>query len=136
MVNLNDNTPAAPTGGTNVKWQEDASGNVSAYVGVASTGTPVAPVVGVVTANVANTNVIYVNVNAAVTQLTITNPTDKQVVTVFWIQDGTGHAAAYGSGFIGATAPSTGANTHSIQQFLYYAANTTWYGVAIGQTGL
>src|ERR1035437_3956694 len=88
MINLSDTTPAAPSGGVNVHFQEDASGNVSAYVGLASTGTPVAPVAGVTTVSVANTNVIYVNVNASVTALTITNPTDKQVVTVFWIQDG------------------------------------------------
>ncbi len=31
-INLNDTTPAAPAGSTNVAWQEDVSGNVSAYV--------------------------------------------------------------------------------------------------------
>ena len=31
-INLNSTTPAAPTGGGNVTWQEDGSGNVSAYV--------------------------------------------------------------------------------------------------------
>ena len=31
-INLNNTTPAAPTGSTNVTWQEDVSGNVSAYV--------------------------------------------------------------------------------------------------------
>jgi len=33
-VNLNDSTPAAPTtvnGAKNVRWQQDASGNISAY---------------------------------------------------------------------------------------------------------
>jgi hypothetical protein len=31
-INLSDTTPAAPTGGTNVKWQKDSSGNISAYI--------------------------------------------------------------------------------------------------------
>ena len=31
-VNLSNTTPAAPTGGTNVKWQSDGAGNVSGYV--------------------------------------------------------------------------------------------------------
>jgi hypothetical protein len=31
-INLNDTLPAAPAGGVNAKWQEDISGNVSAYV--------------------------------------------------------------------------------------------------------
>lgn len=35
-INLNGTTPAAPAGATNVTWQSDVSGNVSAYV--SSTG--------------------------------------------------------------------------------------------------
>lgn len=31
-INLNGTTPAAPSGSTNVIWQKDTSGNVSAYV--------------------------------------------------------------------------------------------------------
>lgn len=38
--NFNDSTPAAPSGGTNVKWQKDGSGNISAYVG-ATPSTPI-----------------------------------------------------------------------------------------------
>lgn len=30
-VNLSNTTPAAPTGGTNITWQTDGSGNVSGY---------------------------------------------------------------------------------------------------------
>jgi hypothetical protein len=89
-----------------------------------------------VTANVANTNVIYINVNAAVTSFSVTSPTDGQIITVFWIQDGTGHAVVYPANFIGATAPGTTANKHSIQQFMYHAADTNWYGIAIGQINL
>jgi hypothetical protein len=35
-VNLNNTTPAAPAGNTNVLWQNDGSGNISAYVATAS----------------------------------------------------------------------------------------------------
>jgi hypothetical protein len=31
-INLNNTVPAAPTGSTNVSWQRDGSGNVSAYI--------------------------------------------------------------------------------------------------------
>lgn len=31
-INLNATTPAAPAGSTNVSWQRDGSGNVSAYI--------------------------------------------------------------------------------------------------------
>ena len=31
-INLNDTTPAAPSGGVNVKWQSDGSNNASAYM--------------------------------------------------------------------------------------------------------
>lgn len=31
-VNLSNTTPAAPTGGTNITWQTDGSGNVSGYI--------------------------------------------------------------------------------------------------------
>lgn len=34
--NFNDTTPAAPGGGTNVLWQKDGSGNISAYVTIPS----------------------------------------------------------------------------------------------------
>ncbi len=38
-TNLNDTTPAATTGRTNVTWQKDGSGNVSASVPTGGTGT-------------------------------------------------------------------------------------------------
>lgn len=31
-VNLSSTTPAAPSGSTNITWQKDAAGNVSAYI--------------------------------------------------------------------------------------------------------
>lgn len=36
--NLNDTTPAAPAGNTNVKWQTDGAGNDSAYVPTSGSG--------------------------------------------------------------------------------------------------
>lgn len=36
-INLNGTTPAAPAGSTNVTWQNDVSGNVSAYIGTSPT---------------------------------------------------------------------------------------------------
>lgn len=35
-VNFSDTTPAAPTGGTNIKWQTDGSGNLSGYIQAAT----------------------------------------------------------------------------------------------------
>jgi hypothetical protein len=36
-LNFNGTTPAAPSGGTNVLWQNDSSGNVSAYISSGAT---------------------------------------------------------------------------------------------------
>jgi hypothetical protein len=80
--------------------------------------------------------VAKVNVNAAITSMSITNPTDGQRLTIFWAQDATGHAITLATNLLGATAPSTAANKHSIQTFMYNATDTNWYGVAAGQAGL
>lgn len=40
-LNFNGTTPAAPAGSTNVVWQNDASGNVSAYVASTSGVSPI-----------------------------------------------------------------------------------------------
>jgi hypothetical protein len=137
VITLNSTTPAAPNGGSLVKWQQDASGNVSAYTGAAA-NPPVttAPVAGVLTINAASGDKQKINVNAAITSIVVNNPTDGQVITLFWVQDGTGHAITLPAFFLGVTAPSTTANKHSIQQIYYNAADTNWYGVAAGQTGL
>jgi hypothetical protein len=137
MVTLSSTTPAAPTGGSLVKFQQDSSGNVSAYTGAAaSPPVTTAPVSGVLTLNAALGDKQKINVNAAISSSSVTNPTDGQIMTLFWIQDGTGHSIVLPTNFIGATAPSTTANKHSIQQFYYNAADTSWYGVAVGQIGL
>lgn len=136
MINLSNSTPAAPTGGYNVQWQQDSSGNVSAYVGAASvTPTTVAPVAGVLTLNAALGNIFYVNVNAAITSMSITNPTDGQVIEIFWAQDSTGHAITLATNLVNATAPSTTANVNSIQTFMYHSADSNWYATAAGLPG-
>lgn len=118
-------------------WQSDASGNVSAYTGPAANApTTNTPVAGVLTINAATGDKQKINVNAAITSIVVNNPTDGQIMTLFWVQDGTGHAITLPAFFIGVTAPSTTANKHSIQQIFYNVTDTNWYGVAAGQTGL
>jgi hypothetical protein len=62
-INLNGTTPAAPAGSTNVTWQEDVSGNVSAYV---STGpTTLTPVdLTAQTANIGATTLLAATASA------------------------------------------------------------------------
>jgi hypothetical protein len=55
-INLNGVTPAAPSGSTNVLWQEDASGNVSAYVAGSPTFLSPSPLVTLATQGAAQTN--------------------------------------------------------------------------------
>jgi hypothetical protein len=59
-INLNDTTPAAPAGSTNVKWQEDISGNVSAYISAAGLVTASGAIVNLTAqqANISATNLI------------------------------------------------------------------------------
>ena len=57
-INLNGTTPAAPAGGTNVLWQEDTSGNVSAYVTAAGIITASSVDLTAQTANIAGTNLV------------------------------------------------------------------------------
>jgi hypothetical protein len=135
-TNLNDTTPAAPTGGVNCKWQQDASGNTSAYVSLGAVSASFTPVAGVLTIDASQSNVAVITINAAITSSSVTNPTDGQLLTVLWEQDSTGHAVALPSNFIGATPPSTTASKRSIQTFLYNAGVTAWFGIAAGQTGL
>lgn len=61
-VNFNDSTPAPPAGATNLKWQYDASGNISGYwpaAGPALSWTPTASSSGGQTATIAG--VTYAN---------------------------------------------------------------------------
>ena len=128
MLNFNDTTPAAAAGGTNVKWQSDASGNVSAYV-LSTTPVTVAPVSGAVTLNAALSNSFFINVNAAITSMTITGMTDGQEITILWAQDSTGHAVAVSSFLLGPFTVTTTANKHSCYKFRYNAGDTNWYQI-------
>lgn len=138
MITLNSTTPAAPTGGFNVVWQQDSSGNVSAYTGPAALGTPTTftPVAGVLTIDASKGNLARVNVNAAITGMSITNPIDGQALTIFWMQDSTGHSITLASNLLGATAPTTTANKHSQQTFTYNLADTNWYATSAGAVNM
>lgn len=138
MINLNDTTPAAPTGAVNVGWQEDAAGNVSAYVPFGgTTGIQQSPVAGVLTLDTSLSNVFRLLINGNVTTMTLTNPTDFQVITVIWQMDGTGgYTVTPATNLKGVTSPSTGANTFSTQQFVYNDGNGNWYALSTGKTGM
>jgi hypothetical protein len=135
-LNFNAVTPAAPVGSSNIQWQNDSAGNVSAYVGVTPGKQTVAPSAGVLTIDLSLGSKILVNVNAAITSIVFNNPTDGQVITIVWQQDSTGHAIALPSDLLGATAPSTGANLVSGQQFMYNQPDTNFYAVGVGVVGM
>lgn len=135
-LNFNSTTPAPPLGSQNVTWQNDSSGNVTAYVGLTAGKTTVAPVAGVVTINCALGNSFLITVNAAITSVVFTNPSDGQVIHLLWQQDSTGHAITLPADLLGATAPSTGANTVSGQQFMYNMPDTNFYALGVGVTGM
>lgn len=134
MINLSNTTPAAVGGGTNVIFQQDASGDVSAYF--APVKTTVAPVSGVLTLDVSLATSFKVNVNAAITSMSIINPSDGEEITILWAQDATGHAITTAGNMYGVTAPSTGANTVSAQKFTYDIGTTSWYSMGTGSTGM
>lgn len=129
MINLSDSTPAAPNGGGNVKWQTDASGNVSAYT--AKRKTTVAPVAGVLTIDASTADVFLVNVTAAVTSMTIANASDGQTIVFLWAQDSTGHAVTLATNLLGAIAVTTTANKHTCQSFTYNLGDTNWYAIGM-----
>lgn len=62
-VNLSNTVPAAPAGSTNVKWQTDGSGNVSAYITSAVELTGNGFDATAQAANIASTNLIAVPVS-------------------------------------------------------------------------
>lgn len=133
MINLSDSTPAAPTGGTNIKWQQDSSGNVSAYtLGSKSTLTPVS---GVVTIDASTGSKFLISVTAAITSIVINNPTDGQTLTLLFAQDGTGHAVTLPAILISGTfTVTTTANKHSCAQWIFNVGDTNWY--IVGQNNL
>ena len=128
-INFSNNLPAPPTGGSNVTFQTDGSGNVSAYTGLASTKTSIAPVAGVLTINCALGNSFFITVNAAITSIVFTNPTDGQEVTLLFAQDGTGHAVTTPANLLGSYSITATANKHSCYTWSYNLADTNWYQI-------
>lgn len=125
MINLNNTTPASPGGGTNVIFQSDASGNVSAYY--RKKKNTVTPSSGVLTIDASTGDSFLISVNQAITSMSITNPTDGQEITLLFAQDSTGHAVTLATNMLGATTVTTTANKHTCQRFTYNVGDTNWY---------
>lgn len=133
MINLNDTTPTPPTGGRNVKWQTDSSGNVSAYTQPSKT--TLTPSAGVVTIDASTGDNFLISVTAAITSIVINNPTDGQRITLLFAQDATGHAVTLPASLISGTfTVTTTANKHSCAQWMYNSGDTNWY--IVGQNNL
>jgi hypothetical protein len=137
MINLNDTTPSAPSGGVNLKWQQDGSGNVSAYASLGINKVTVTPAAGVVTMDCSVASSFLVTINANITSVVISGAVDGQEITILWSEDSTGGwTIALPANLLGATAPSTGANTQSCQKFTYNVGDTNFYAIAAGVTGM
>jgi hypothetical protein len=137
MINLSDSTPVAPSGGQNVKWQSDVSGNVSAYAPIAATRQTVAISSGVLTVNAALGSIIEVTLNQNITSIVVNNPVDGQELLFVWIQDATGsRTITFPASFKGTTAPSSAVNSFSQQKFSYRTADTAFRAIAAGVTGM
>lgn len=133
-INLNDTVPAAPTGAANVAWQQDSAGNTSAYVGLASVKTTIAPVANVLTIDASLGNSFLINVNDVISSMVINNPTDGQEITLLFSQDGTGHAVTPAANLLGPFSISTGAGQQSCYKWTYNAGDTNFY--QIGANGM
>ena len=129
MINLNDTTPSAPSGGRNVKWQQDSSGNVSAYTSLSPTKTSLTPSAGAITIDCSLGNSFRVNVNAAITTVNVSNQTDGQEITILFVQDGTGHAVTMPAAFLGSFSITTTANKRSCYKWTYDSTTTNWYQI-------
>lgn len=134
MINLSSTTPTPPGGGTNVIFQNDVSGNVSAYY--KKRKNTVAPSGGVLTLDASLGDSFLITVTQAITSMTITNPADGQEITMLWAQDATGHAVVLATNMLGATAISTTANKHTCQRFTYNVGDTNWYACNLGVSGM
>ena len=128
MINLSNTTPAAIDGGTNVSWQSDASGNVSAYVATVKQTTAI--VANTVTFDASVASSFLVAVTSAITTMTITNPTDAQEITILFQQDGSGHAVTLATNMLGCTPVTTTASTSSIYKLSYNVGDTNWYCIS------
>lgn len=135
MINLSNITPPAPASGVNVSWQQDGSGNVSAYTSVASPKTTVAPVSGALTIDASLGNESLVTVNAAITSMTITNPTDGQQIGILFQQDATGHAVTLATNIQNAPTVDSTASASTMMILTYNTGDGTWYGVEVSGGG-
>jgi hypothetical protein len=138
-INLSNTTPAAPAGGINVLWQQDAGGDTSAYVPNAGvpggTKQTVSPVGGVLTIDASLGSSVEVNVNAAITSMSIINPTDGQQMSILFVQDSTGHAVTLASNIIDPPTINTAANSTTMMIITYNAGDTNWYSVQTASGG-
>lgn len=121
MINLSDTQ--------SVKWTSDVSGNVFANAVNVPGGAKqtVAPVSGVVTIDVSLGSSIFININAAITNIILNNPVDGQEITILFAQDATGHAVTLGTNMLGAPVITTTANKHSCYKWSFNLADTNWY---------
>lgn len=131
MINLSNSTPPAPGGGINVQWQQDAGGDVSAYVPLGGVGakTTVAPVAGALTIDCTLGNSFFITVNAAITSMTLTGMVDGQEITLLFAQDSSGHTVATSTSLLGNFSITTTANKHSCYKWTYNAADNNWYQI-------
>lgn len=138
-INLSNTTPAAPSGTINGSWQSDVSGNVSVNFPLGtSSKTTASSSSGTLTLDCTSNNSFLVTLHENVTTLNITNPPyDGAEIMILWQQNGTGgYTVSFGASILGGTAPSTSANTFSCQKFTYNLADTNWFAVAAGITGM
>lgn len=70
-INLNNTTPAAATGGTNVTFQRDVSGNVSAYISAAQAIAAASVNLTAQAANIGATALIAVPVDSTMYRVTV-----------------------------------------------------------------
>ena len=117
-INLNNSTPAAPTGSTNVMWQRDASGNVSAYMTNATELTTDNVDLTAQAADIVSTNLVAspvsgmyrVSVYLIVTQAATTS-SELPPVTITWYDQNSNLAQS-----LVITPSNTGNTTTTVQQ--------------------
>lgn len=126
MIQLNDTTPSPPPARVNVKWQSDASGNVSGHVALTPTKLIIAPVAGVLTIDASQANSFYININSNITSIVINNATDGQEILLLFAMGATVYTVAMPSILVGAAA-APAANKHNVQKFTYNGPDGNWY---------
>lgn len=134
MINLSSTIPAPASGGTNVVFQTDASGNVSAYYAIKKQ--TVTPVSGVLTIDASTGTSFLINVTQTITSMSIINAYDGQEITLLWQQGATGHTVTLAPNMLGAVAISTTANKKTSQRFTYNVSDANWCAITAGVSGM